>query len=74
MIIISLSNCLFIEALKEIHYYQMQSGFILSKAAFCCLVCEVITDEHPEFHWQATTIDALQIAAELTLTTLFECK
>jgi histone H3/H4 len=65
---------LFIEALKEICYYQMRVNLIFPKATFHRIVREIAIDYHEGFCWQAAALDVLQVAAEQTLVTLFEYK
>ena len=75
MVTIALPDGLFIEALKEIRYYQTRANLIFPKAPFRRLVKEISSDNtRSGLRWQSTALDALQVAAESTLVTLFECK
>jgi len=71
---IALPNCLFTVARKEIRYYQICSDLILPKAPFRRVVRDIAVNAKENFRWQAAAMDALQVAAEQTLITLFECK
>jgi hypothetical protein len=52
----------------------MSADLIFPKAAFRRLCREISTDCKPDMRWQASALEALQVAGEQTLVTLFECK
>jgi len=64
-------------ALREIRVFQQSTGLLLRRAPFARLVREItinLSRDDIEFsiRWQATALEALQVAAEARLVSLFE--
>ena len=54
-------------ALREIHFYQKSTCFLISMRGFQWFVCEIVQDKVPnggKYRWQARALFALQQAAE----------
>ncbi|OAT08367.1 hypothetical protein BDBG_04327 [Blastomyces gilchristii SLH14081] len=58
------------KSLHEICFYQKSENLIFLKATFTRLVCEINGGNH---RFQCSALDAIQVTAESTLVTLFEC-
>jgi histone H3/H4 len=69
-----------VAALREIRYYQNDTGLILPKAPFRRVVNEVACSARQamnfksDFRWQQSALDALQEATEAVLVGFFESK
>jgi len=61
------------EALTEIKYYQRSTDLILPKATFQRVCREISTKISPSLRWQCSALEALQVAGEEIIVTLFEC-
>ncbi|KMW67843.1 hypothetical protein BDDG_12374, partial [Blastomyces dermatitidis ATCC 18188] len=58
------------KSLHKIHFYQKSENLIFFKIIFICLVCEINERNH---QFQYSVLNVIQVAAESTLVTLFEC-
>jgi histone H3/H4 len=67
-------NLIILEALSEIKYYQRSTDLILPKATFQRVCREISTKISSSLRWQCSALEALQVAGEEIIVTLFECK
>lgn len=59
-------------ALREVRWYQRQSGLIIPKLPFMRLCREIAVDLGRDLYFQSTALGALQEASEAYLVGLFE--
>lgn len=59
-------------ALREIRYYQRSTNLLIRKLPFSRLVREIADIHRKDLRWQASALEALQMATEAYLVSLFE--
>eukprot|EP01084_Bolivina_argentea_P320725 556527_1 len=59
-------------ALREIRKYQASTDLLLRKLPFSRIVKEIATKYKPDLRFQATALQALQVATEAHMVSLFE--